>query len=134
MSFSETKCPWETAANDLQECVTLLDYMDNYEVPFATASEEALFLRTLQLSVELLESARSDQLAEAGIDLSRICCKQFAEILEDWDTEHTDTASSFERGVRPLRAQRRNSAEGRPARLSSDIHVSCSLRYVFSYR
>ena len=79
MPFSELRCPWETVAIDMQECVTLLDYMDNYDVPFAKASEEALFLRTLQLSVELLETASPSQLSAAGIDLSRICCKQFAE-------------------------------------------------------
>ncbi|WP_395397017.1 hypothetical protein WBP07_30595 [Novosphingobium sp. BL-8A] len=85
MPFSELRYPWENTVADMQECVSLLDYMDNYEVPFSKARDKALFLRTLQLSVALLETARPEQLSAAGIDISRICCVNFAENSLDWD-------------------------------------------------
>lgn len=74
----ELTCPWESATNDMQECVTLLDYMDSYDISFAKPSERLLFLRMLQLAVELLETAQPEHLCDAGIDLARICCKSYA--------------------------------------------------------
>ncbi|TCM19886.1 hypothetical protein EDF56_103531 [Novosphingobium sp. PhB165] len=77
MIFDTYHCPWETAANDMQECVSLLDYMDNYEVGFTSRTQETLFFRVLQLAVELLEASKPEQLAAARVDLTRLCCRRY---------------------------------------------------------